>query len=607
MFKLNPNKLGNFKKKLFLVLSDFLIITISISASYSLRLETLYSIFEINLKVYLIFLITFYLVFYVNNIYQILLRFFDYFSIKKIIKSSFICLVILVPLNFYFYKEFFFPRSISILAPIIIAILIILHRVFINFLINLNTKNIKNNILVIGLNNQNASIIKNIRGNINSGTIKAVIDTSNLYKKREFNGIQIYKKKDLDKVIKSSNIDEIIVGENCLTNKEFLKLFNKYENSNIRIKKLNSNQSNSNKYLNNFPSYELSFFDIINRPKIVVKKNILEKRIKNKNILITGAGGSIGGELCLEILKHKPKKIFALEISEINLFNLVNKIKDKKYNLKNIKFILGDCSDKFFLENYFKNKNIDDIYHAAAYKHVNFGEENPYSMIKNNIFATKILVDFSSNKQIKNFVFISSDKAVNPKSVLGITKNYGEKIIKNKLLNKKKRGKQNFTIVRFGNVIGSSGSVIPIFLNQVIKNLPITLTHKKARRYFMSISEAVQLVINASSMNANDIKIYALNMGEQIYIKKIAERIIRLSGKTIQDKNNPLGDIPIKITGLKKGEKISEELTLGDNLKKTSHPEIMLCDEKTKTYNLTKELLKIKNASFKDISKFKIL
>lgn len=607
MFKLNPNKLGNFKKKLFLVLSDFLIITISISASYSLRLETLYSIFEINLKVYLIFLITFYLVFYVNNIYQILLRFFDYFSIKKIIKSSFICLVILVPLNFYFYKEFFFPRSISILAPIIIAILIILHRVFINFLINLNTKNIKNNILVIGLNNQNASIIKNIRGNINSGTIKAVIDTSNLYKKREFNGIQIYKKKDLDKVIKSSDIDEIIVGENCLTNKEFLKLFNKYENSNIRIKKLNSNQSNSNKYLNNFPSYELSFFDIINRPKIVVKKNILEKRIKNKNILITGAGGSIGGELCLEILKHKPKKIFALEISEINLFNLVNTIKDKKYNLKNIKFILGDCSDKFFLENYFKNKNIDDIYHAAAYKHVNFGEENPYSMIKNNIFATKILVDFSTNKQIKNFVFISSDKAVNPKSVLGITKNYGEKIIKNKLLNKKKRGKQNFTIVRFGNVIGSSGSVIPIFLNQVIKNLPITLTHKKARRYFMSISEAVQLVINASSMNANDIKIYALNMGEQIYIKKIAERIIRLSGKTIQDKNNPLGDIPIKITGLKKGEKISEELTLGDNLKKTSHPEIMLCDEKTKTYNLTKELLKIKNASFKDISKFKIL
>ena len=607
MFKLNPNKLGNFKKKLFLVLSDFLIITISISASYSLRLETLYSIFEINLKVYLIFLITFYLVFYVNNIYQILLRFFDYFSIKKIIKSSFICLVILVPLNFYFYKEFFFPRSISILAPIIIAILIILHRVFINFLINLNTKNIKNNILVIGLNNQNASIIKNIRGNINSGTIKAVIDTSNLYKKREFNGIQIYKKKDLDKVIKSSDIDEIIVGENCLTNKEFLKLFNKYENSNIRIKKLNSNQSNSNKYLNNFPSYELSFFDIINRPKIVVKKNILEKRIKNKNILITGAGGSIGGELCLEILKHKPKKIFALEISEINLFNLVNTIKDKKYNLKNIKFILGDCSDKFFLENYFKNKNIDDIYHAAAYKHVNFGEENPYSMIKNNIFATKILVDFSTNKQIKNFVFISSDKAVNPKSVLGITKNYGEKIIKNKLLNKKKRGKQNFTIVRFGNVIGSSGSVIPIFLNQVIKNLPITLTHKKARRYFMSISEAVQLVINASSMNANDIKIYALNMGEQIYIKKIAERIIRLSGKTIQDKNNPLGDIPIKITGLKKGEKISEELTLGNNLKKTSHPEIMLCDEKTETYNLTKELLKIKNTSFKDISKFKIL
>ena len=184
---------------------------------------------------------------------------------------------------------------------------------------------------------------------------------------------------------------------------------------------------------------------------------------------MTGGGGSIGSELCIEILKHEPKKLFILEISEINLFNLLNKIKENKLNAKKIKLLLADCNDEYFLENYFKSIKIDEVYHAAAYKHVNFGEENPYSIIKNNIYATKTIVQFSIKKRVKNFIFISSDKAVNPKSMLGYTKNYGEKIIKYEYLKNKKEKSSNFTIVRFGNVIGSSGSVIPIFLNQIKK------------------------------------------------------------------------------------------------------------------------------------------
>ena len=227
-------------------------------------------------------------------------------------------------------------------------------------------------------------------------------------------------------------------------------------------------------------------------------------------------------------------------------------------------------------------------------------------MIKNNIFATQTIVNFSIKKNIKNFIFISSDKAVKPKSILGVTKKYGEKIINYEYLKYKKQITTNFTIVRFGNVIGSSGSVIPIFLNQISKNLPLTVTNKKARRYFMSISEAVQLVINASYMNKDDLKIYALNMGEQISIYKIAERIIRLSGNTVKDKNNKEGDVSIKIIGLKKGEKIFEEITLGDNLLPTSHSEIMLCDEKINVKNLKYDLAKIQNISFKEIHKIKL-
>ena len=209
-------------------------------------------------------------------------------------------------------------------------------------------------------------------------------------------------------------------------------------------------------------------------------------------------------------------------------------------------------------------------------------------------------------KKIKNFTFISSDKAVKPKSILGITKKFGEKIIQYEYSKNKKKSFTNFTIVRFGNVIGSSGSVIPIFLDQISKNLPLTVTHKKVKRYFMSISEAVQLVINASYMNKSDLRIFALNMGEQIFIHKIAERIIRLSGKTVKDKKNKNGDISIKITGLKKGEKILEEITLGDNLLSTSHPEIMLCDENINIRNIKYDLSKIQNMSFKDIYKIKL-
>ena len=608
MYKLNLNKLDNHKKKIFLIFSDFIIIIFSIVAAYSLRLEKIYSVLEIDFRVYLLFLTIFYLIFFINNIYQILIRYFDYFSIKKIIISILLCLVILVTINFYLYEILYFPRSISFIATIITGILILSHRVFVNFLINLNIRisESEKKILIIGIDQFNIELIKNIRESMDDGVVKGLIDTNNQYKKRELNGIKIFKKNDLYNIIEKLKINEIFIGNKSLTKHEVSNLFDKFENKNIRIKKLNNQHSNLKQYLNESIVSNLNFYDIVDRPRIIVKNEILEKKINNQSILVTGGGGSIGSELCIEILKHNPKKLYILEISEINLFNLISKLKEKKLNTKIVKPILGDCNDKYFLENFFKLKNIDDVYHAAAYKHVNFGEDNPYSMIKNNIFATQTIVNFSIKKNIKNFIFISSDKAVKPKSILGVTKKYGEKIINYEYLKYKKQITTNFTIVRFGNVIGSSGSVIPIFLNQISKNLPLTVTNKKARRYFMSISEAVQLVINASYMNKDDLKIYALNMGEQISIYKIAERIIRLSGNTVKDKNNKEGDVSIKIIGLKKGEKIFEEITLGDNLLPTSHSEIMLCDEKINVKNLKYDLAKIQNISFKEIHKKKL-
>lgn len=603
MFKYNLNKLQNYKKKFFLIISDFIIIIFSVVASYSLRHEKMYSFFEVDFRVYLLFLIIFYLVFYFNNIYQILIRYFDYFSIKKIIISILWGLVILLPVNFYLYKILYYPRSISIIAPVIIGIFIISHRIFLNFLINLKTRLVakEKKILVLGLDKFNIELIKNIRQNPINGVIKALIDTKSLHKKREFNGIKIFKKKDLDDVIKKYRINEIIIGYKSLADREVSYLFDKYENENIRIRNLSVDNNYLQNFINKVLQPKINFFHIIDRPKISVEKSILEKKIKNKNILITGGGGSIGSHLCLEILKHSPKKIFILDNSEFNLFNIKNRIDNNKDKNKNIsKFILGDFGDINFLRAKLKKSKIDEIYHAAAYKHLEFGEQNNYSIIKNNIFGTETLLNYVKEKGVKNFTFISSDKAVNPTSMLGFTKKYGEMLVKYFIKNNRKL-KTTFTIVRFGNVIGSSGSVIPIFLEQVSQKKSLTVTHKNVERYFMSISEAVQLVINSSYLNSGGFKIFALDMGKQIKIYEIAKRIIRLSGYTFKNQQNKSGDIPIKITGLKKGEKISEELSLGKNLKPSKNSKILICEDDFDIKNLRKNLNSIRKIINSDV------
>ena len=589
-------KLSNLEKKIVLLLCDVIIVIFSISLGYTLRLEKFYPFWDIDYVVYIIIFSIFFLVFYFNNIYRILLRYFDYHSIKKIIKSIIYFQIILILINFLIYKYIYFPRSVSFIAPVLIGLFIILSRLVFSFLINTKylKKNNRNNILIIGINEQTVSLFNILRQNLDYGSVKCFLDTSEKFKKRELNGIKIYKISNLYKLIDKYSISEIIIGSSLFSKKDRSLLFKNLENKNIRIKNIDSSVLEK-EFIKKSLEIKPSFFDIISRPKIKVDDEIFTKKIKNKIILVTGGAGSIGSELTSEILNHKPKKLYVIDNSELNLFNLIQKLKNKKKNnFKILSTILGDCGDFNFLLNIFNKVKIDEIYHAAAYKHVKFGEDNPYSMINNNIFGTKNLVQFSLKKKIKNFTFISSDKAVNPKSILGYSKKFGERIIQNVKFNKSLKN-ISFTIVRFGNVIGSSGSVIPIFLDQIVKNKVVTVTNKKVKRYFMSISEAVQLIINASYYNKKGIKIFALDMGEQIKIYDLAKRIIKLSGYTLRTKSNPMGDIQIKFIGLKKGEKLSEEVALGNNLMKTEHQKIMLCDERIKKDNLNYKLKILKN------------
>jgi FlaA1/EpsC-like NDP-sugar epimerase len=587
-------KITSLYKKIFLISSDLLIITFALSVAFSLRLEQIYYFWQINPVIYFIYFTVFFLIFKMQNIYKTLLRYFDFHSVIKIFKSTLICSVILIITNFLLYEKIYFPRSISFIAPIFITLLILSHRIFINFIINLDKKknNKNNNILIFGINDKSVNLINSLRNYPEYGYVKLIVDISDAYKKRELNGIKIYKNKDLLKLIQKNFITEIIISHKSMNSHEIENLYRLLNDKNIRIRNLVNVKDSLDYQINHSLETDKNFHQIINKPKIEVDKKVLKKKLYNKNILVTGGGGSIGSALCIEILKHNPKKLFILDSSEISLYNINNKL-EKIYKNK-IKIILGDCNDLIFLNNCFADITLDEIYHAAAYKHVNLGENNIYSMIKNNIFGTKNIIELAVNKKIKDFIFISSDKAVNPKSILGHSKKFGEYLVAHYFLKKIKSQKINFTIVRFGNVIASSGSVLPLFLKQIKNRIPLTVTHKNVKRYFMSISEAVQLVINSSFLNKNGMKIYALNMGEQIKIYDIAKRIILLSGFTNKDKKNPNGDIKIKIIGLSKGEKLSEEITLGKNLNKTNNPKIMICNEKLEKIDIGLRILNLK-------------
>ncbi len=340
---------------------------------------------------------------------------------------------------------------------------------------------------------------------------------------------------------------------------------------------------------------DIDIDDLLGREPIIPDEELLPANILNKVVLITGAGGSIGSELCRQVLELKPSKIILLELSEFALYKIEQELNDlleaNKFDV-DIERILGSCGDKALLNRVFSANKVETIYHAAAYKHVPLVEENPISGLNNNIFGTKTLAEMSMASQVETFILISTDKAVRPTNIMGCSKRTAEMVLQ--ALANTTNCNTTFSMVRFGNVLGSSGSVVPKFRKQIEEGGPITVTHKDITRYFMSIPEAVQLVIQAGAM-AKGGDVFVLDMGDSVKITELAHKMIHLSGMRLKDKMNPEGDIAIEYTGLRPGEKLYEELLIGDNVKGTQHPRIMQAHEEY--YSLKKLQLLLKSLS----------
>ncbi|TMP36654.1 polysaccharide biosynthesis protein [Pseudoalteromonas rubra] len=335
--------------------------------------------------------------------------------------------------------------------------------------------------------------------------------------------------------------------------------------------------------------------DLLGRDPVAPKQALLNATILGKSVMVTGAGGSIGSELCRQIIKQSPSKLVLFELTEFALYSIEKElseiIKTKGLNIELIP-IMGSVQHINRLETCMIAFGVQTVYHAAAYKHVPLVEHNVVEGVRNNVFGTYYSAKAAINAKVETFVLVSTDKAVRPTNVMGTTKRMAELCLQG-LAQNKERGQHNtrFCMVRFGNVLGSSGSVVPLFRRQIKEGGPITLTHPEITRFFMTIPEAAQLVIQAGALGRGG-DVFVLDMGESVKIKDLATKMVHLSGLEVKSEANPHGDIEIKCTGLRPGEKLYEELLIGDNVEQTSHERIMTAKEVMLPLRELEEILK---------------
>jgi FlaA1/EpsC-like NDP-sugar epimerase len=388
-------------------------------------------------------------------------------------------------------------------------------------------------------------------------------------------GLRVYSPDKLDGLIAKKSIDEILVALPSVPRskqKEIIEGLRKYD---IVIKILPAVADVVSGKVRFEDVREVQIEDLLGRDQVPPRIDLLKKCIENKVVCVTGAGGSIGSEICRQVINLNPSKLVLIELSEFALYQIEKEINQLAPHIKVVSILL-DVAEQEKMTSVFKDHEVKTIYHAAAYKHVPLVEMNIVSGILNNSLGTLSTALAAIDSDVDHFILISTDKAVRPTNVMGASKRLAELVLQ--ALADKHKSKIIFSMVRFGNVLGSSGSVVPLFREQIKRGGPITVTHPDIIRYFMTIPEASLLVIQAGSMAIGG-EVFVLDMGEPVKIVDLARRMIKLSGLEIREPGSPLGDIEIQFTGLRPGEKLYEELLIGENATKTDHLGIMKANE----------------------------
>ena len=447
----------------------------------------------------------------------------------------------------------------------------------------------KYNVLIIGAGDCASSIISEIRKEKSEQyNIIGIIDDNKSKLNSFLNGVKILgSRENIKEIVEKEKIDKILFAIAKIDGEEKTNILDICNSTKAKVKVIPGYYQLLEEGISINKMRDVDLRDLIGREEVKLDKSGIEKYINDKVVLVTGGGGSIGSELCRQIARFNPKLLLILDIYENNAYDLQNELNYKVPQL-NKKVIIASVRDKSRINQIISAYKPNIIFHAAAHKHVPLMEDNPSEAIKNNVMGTLNMAQIASQYKVEKFVLISTDKAVNPTNVMGATKRLCEMIVQ--AVNNERGNKTEFVAVRFGNVLGSNGSVIPLFKKQIKNGGPVTLTHKDITRYFMLIPEASQLVLQAGAY-AKGGEIFVLDMGKPVKIYDLAENLIRLSGYT------PDKDIKVEITGLRPGEKLYEELLMNnDNLSKTAHNKIFI--DKPETISLNKIIKQIDDLVF---------
>jgi len=569
--------LSRVRKQLILLCVDSVIIVSALVASFSLRLGGFYlpegELFWLVLGAPIIAIP----IFVRFGLYRAIVRYIGLRALWAITQAVTLYAV-LWGLAVFMISVDGMPRSVIAINWLLVIAAIGGSRVFGRWLL-LGSENRKNsnecrNVVIYGAGSAGRQLSIALRQSPEYNPVAFIDDNPELYR-QSINGIVISARGNLGLLIQKNNVNEVLLATPSLSREQRREIINYLEPYPVFVRALPSVSELAQGKVKINDLLEINLRDLLGREPVKPNTELLSISISKKVVLVTGAGGSIGAELCRQIALQKPKKLILFDISESSLYLIEQELVGLSIPGIEIIAVIGSVADKNRMSFIFKAYGVQTVYHAAAYKHVTLVESNASQGVLNNALGTTVAAQAAASSNVETFVLISTDKAVRPTSVMGVSKRIAELALQ--ALNQEHPGTR-FTMVRFGNVLDSSGSVIPLFKKQIKAGGPVTVTHIDVVRYFMTIPEAVELVIQAGAM-AEGGEVFVLDMGTPIRIYDLAIKMIQLSGLVVRDKNNTEGDIEIQYTGLKPGEKLYEELLVDGSFATTDNQLIMRAEE----------------------------
>lgn len=540
-----------------------------------------FAVLDTSLIIY-IFIIPFssILIFYFLGIYDTVLRYLDFSLLTKLFFGLFVSLIFnLILLGLLEIYSVLNPQFIKldiygwIMVFLSSQIIVTSSRLIANFLFR---KRSEIRVIIYGAGSAGIQLASALKVSTEMQPI-AFVDQNPALHNTSVGNLKIFSPAKLKRLIRRKRIDEVLIAIPSASKSNLRTLLSEIEQYSVRVRILPGLAEIAQGKVLVSELKEVDISDLLGRYEVEANQELIDRNIRDKTVLITGAGGSIGSEIARQVSENSPKALIILDSNEFALYEIKNEIDSLQLNIS-LKTIIGNVTNKKRITDVCQTFAVDTIYHAAAYKHVPLVEENPFEGVFNNILGTKHCLEAAIDSNVGTFVLISTDKAVRPTNIMGATKRFSEMVLQSYSNDINIGNVTRMTMVRFGNVLGSSGSAIPLFQKQIREGGPVTVTDPEVTRYFMSIPEAAELVIQAGALGEGG-DVFVLDMGVPVKIVELAKRLINLSGLEVKDHNNQHGDIEIIFTGLRPGEKLYEELLIGDNVSKTEHKQILRAEE----------------------------